>query len=69
MIPRRLQFGLSITPDWSKQDVMLGLTRAADQIGLDLIGIQDHPHPVVEVIPDVRAAQVHPAKSLDATVK
>jgi alkanesulfonate monooxygenase SsuD/methylene tetrahydromethanopterin reductase-like flavin-dependent oxidoreductase (luciferase family) len=39
-----LEFGISITPDWSKQDEILDLTRAADETGLDLIGIQDHPY-------------------------
>jgi alkanesulfonate monooxygenase SsuD/methylene tetrahydromethanopterin reductase-like flavin-dependent oxidoreductase (luciferase family) len=40
----RLEFGISITPDWSKQEEMLGLARAADEGGLELIGIQDHPY-------------------------
>jgi len=39
-----LEFGISITPDWSKQEELLGLARAADATGLDLIGIQDHPY-------------------------
>jgi alkanesulfonate monooxygenase SsuD/methylene tetrahydromethanopterin reductase-like flavin-dependent oxidoreductase (luciferase family) len=39
-----LEFGISITPDWSKQDELLGLARVADDTGLDLIGIQDHPY-------------------------
>jgi alkanesulfonate monooxygenase SsuD/methylene tetrahydromethanopterin reductase-like flavin-dependent oxidoreductase (luciferase family) len=40
----RLEFGISITPDWSKQEEILGLARAADEGGLELIGIQDHPY-------------------------
>lgn len=40
----RAEFGISITPDWSKQEEILDLTRAADDAGLDLIGIQDHPY-------------------------
>jgi alkanesulfonate monooxygenase SsuD/methylene tetrahydromethanopterin reductase-like flavin-dependent oxidoreductase (luciferase family) len=40
----RLEFGISITPDWSKQDELLRLARMADETGLDLIGIQDHPY-------------------------
>lgn len=40
----RLEFGISLTPDWSKQDELLRLTRVADEAGLDLIGIQDHPY-------------------------
>ena len=39
-----VEFGISITPDWSKQDEILDLSRAADEGGLDLIGIQDHPY-------------------------
>jgi alkanesulfonate monooxygenase SsuD/methylene tetrahydromethanopterin reductase-like flavin-dependent oxidoreductase (luciferase family) len=38
------EFGISITPDWSKQEEILDLARAADDGGLDLIGIQDHPY-------------------------
>jgi alkanesulfonate monooxygenase SsuD/methylene tetrahydromethanopterin reductase-like flavin-dependent oxidoreductase (luciferase family) len=40
----RAEFGISITPDWSKQEESLDLARAADDGGLDLIGIQDHPY-------------------------
>jgi alkanesulfonate monooxygenase SsuD/methylene tetrahydromethanopterin reductase-like flavin-dependent oxidoreductase (luciferase family) len=40
----RAEFGISITPDWSKQEEILDLARAADDGGLDLIGIQDHPY-------------------------
>jgi alkanesulfonate monooxygenase SsuD/methylene tetrahydromethanopterin reductase-like flavin-dependent oxidoreductase (luciferase family) len=39
-----VEFGISITPDWSKPDEILDLTRSADEAGLDLIGIQDHPY-------------------------
>jgi alkanesulfonate monooxygenase SsuD/methylene tetrahydromethanopterin reductase-like flavin-dependent oxidoreductase (luciferase family) len=38
------QFGISITPEWSKQEEVLRLVRVADETGLDLIGIQDHPY-------------------------
>src|SRR5918995_157683 len=40
----RVELGISITPDWSKEDEILALTHAADEGGLDLIGIQDHPY-------------------------
>jgi alkanesulfonate monooxygenase SsuD/methylene tetrahydromethanopterin reductase-like flavin-dependent oxidoreductase (luciferase family) len=43
-VARRLEFGISITPEWSKQDDLLDLARVADQAGLDLIGVQDHPY-------------------------
>jgi alkanesulfonate monooxygenase SsuD/methylene tetrahydromethanopterin reductase-like flavin-dependent oxidoreductase (luciferase family) len=38
------EFGISITPNWLQRDEVLGLARAADDAGLDLIGIQDHPY-------------------------
>ena len=39
-----LEFGLSITPMWPKQDEVLRLAQVADEGGLDLVGIQDHPY-------------------------
>lgn len=39
-----VEFGISLPPDWSKQDELLRLARVADEAGLDLIGIQDHPY-------------------------
>src|SRR5215204_2900787 len=41
---RRLEFGASVEPladplDWARR-----VSRTADQVGLDLIGIQDHPY-------------------------
>jgi alkanesulfonate monooxygenase SsuD/methylene tetrahydromethanopterin reductase-like flavin-dependent oxidoreductase (luciferase family) len=39
-----LEFGLSITPNWLKQAENLRLAQVADETGLDLIGIQDHPY-------------------------
>jgi alkanesulfonate monooxygenase SsuD/methylene tetrahydromethanopterin reductase-like flavin-dependent oxidoreductase (luciferase family) len=39
-----LEFGISITPNWLQRDEVLRLARAADDSGLDLIGIQDHPY-------------------------
>jgi alkanesulfonate monooxygenase SsuD/methylene tetrahydromethanopterin reductase-like flavin-dependent oxidoreductase (luciferase family) len=39
-----LEFGLSITPTWVKQPEVLRLAQVADESGLDLVGIQDHPY-------------------------
>jgi alkanesulfonate monooxygenase SsuD/methylene tetrahydromethanopterin reductase-like flavin-dependent oxidoreductase (luciferase family) len=39
-----LEFGISITPNWLEREDVVRLARAADQGGLDLIGIQDHPY-------------------------
>jgi alkanesulfonate monooxygenase SsuD/methylene tetrahydromethanopterin reductase-like flavin-dependent oxidoreductase (luciferase family) len=39
-----LEFGISITPNWLNQDEVLRLAQVADEGGLDLIGIQDHPY-------------------------
>jgi alkanesulfonate monooxygenase SsuD/methylene tetrahydromethanopterin reductase-like flavin-dependent oxidoreductase (luciferase family) len=36
--------GISLAPEWAKQDELLALTHAADETGIDLIGIQDHPY-------------------------
>jgi alkanesulfonate monooxygenase SsuD/methylene tetrahydromethanopterin reductase-like flavin-dependent oxidoreductase (luciferase family) len=40
----RLEFGLSITPTWLKLPEVLRLAQVADETGLDLVGIQDHPY-------------------------
>jgi alkanesulfonate monooxygenase SsuD/methylene tetrahydromethanopterin reductase-like flavin-dependent oxidoreductase (luciferase family) len=37
-------FGLSITPYSNNLDNILGLAKTADDLGLDIIGIQDHPY-------------------------
>jgi alkanesulfonate monooxygenase SsuD/methylene tetrahydromethanopterin reductase-like flavin-dependent oxidoreductase (luciferase family) len=39
-----LEFGISITPSWLNQEEVLQLATLADEPGLDLIGIQDHPY-------------------------
>jgi alkanesulfonate monooxygenase SsuD/methylene tetrahydromethanopterin reductase-like flavin-dependent oxidoreductase (luciferase family) len=39
-----LEFGISVTPNWLEQPQVLRLTEVADQGGLDLVGIQDHPY-------------------------
>jgi alkanesulfonate monooxygenase SsuD/methylene tetrahydromethanopterin reductase-like flavin-dependent oxidoreductase (luciferase family) len=39
-----LEFGISITPNWLERDHVLRLARVADESGLDLVGIQDHPY-------------------------
>jgi alkanesulfonate monooxygenase SsuD/methylene tetrahydromethanopterin reductase-like flavin-dependent oxidoreductase (luciferase family) len=41
---RPLQFGLSLVPMSAEVDLMRALARRADELGLDLIGIQDHPY-------------------------
>lgn len=39
-----LRFGAFLTPTAEDHDEVIRLTRLADGIGLDLIGIQDHPY-------------------------
>jgi alkanesulfonate monooxygenase SsuD/methylene tetrahydromethanopterin reductase-like flavin-dependent oxidoreductase (luciferase family) len=41
---RLLEFGLSIVPTRADLDLHRSLARRADELGLDLIGIQDHPY-------------------------
>jgi alkanesulfonate monooxygenase SsuD/methylene tetrahydromethanopterin reductase-like flavin-dependent oxidoreductase (luciferase family) len=41
---RRLEFGLSIVPTSAEAEVTRSLAVRADELGLDLIGIQDHPY-------------------------
>jgi alkanesulfonate monooxygenase SsuD/methylene tetrahydromethanopterin reductase-like flavin-dependent oxidoreductase (luciferase family) len=41
---RRLEFGLSIVPASADIDLVRILARRADELGLDLIAIQDHPY-------------------------
>jgi alkanesulfonate monooxygenase SsuD/methylene tetrahydromethanopterin reductase-like flavin-dependent oxidoreductase (luciferase family) len=41
---RPLEFGLSIVPTRADADLARILARRADELGLDLIGIQDHPY-------------------------
>jgi alkanesulfonate monooxygenase SsuD/methylene tetrahydromethanopterin reductase-like flavin-dependent oxidoreductase (luciferase family) len=43
-MPARVEFGISITPTWADREEAIHLARLADQAGLDLIGIQDHPY-------------------------
>jgi alkanesulfonate monooxygenase SsuD/methylene tetrahydromethanopterin reductase-like flavin-dependent oxidoreductase (luciferase family) len=38
------EFGISITPNWLEREKVLRLAQVADEAGLDLIGIQDHPY-------------------------
>jgi alkanesulfonate monooxygenase SsuD/methylene tetrahydromethanopterin reductase-like flavin-dependent oxidoreductase (luciferase family) len=40
----RLEFGISIIPNWLEREEVLRLAQVADEAGLDLIGIQDHPY-------------------------
>lgn len=39
-----VEYGISITPMWPEQPVTIRLAEVADEAGLDLIGIQDHPY-------------------------
>jgi alkanesulfonate monooxygenase SsuD/methylene tetrahydromethanopterin reductase-like flavin-dependent oxidoreductase (luciferase family) len=41
---RRLEFGLSIVPASADADLARSLAWRADMLGLDLLGIQDHPY-------------------------
>jgi alkanesulfonate monooxygenase SsuD/methylene tetrahydromethanopterin reductase-like flavin-dependent oxidoreductase (luciferase family) len=41
---RQLEFGLSIVPASEDLDLARRLARRADELGLDLIGVQDHPY-------------------------
>jgi alkanesulfonate monooxygenase SsuD/methylene tetrahydromethanopterin reductase-like flavin-dependent oxidoreductase (luciferase family) len=41
---RPVEFGVSITPNWLEWPEVLRLALLADQAGLDLVGIQDHPY-------------------------
>jgi len=41
---RPLEFGISLVPNHDDLGLMRELTRQADELGLDLVGIQDHPY-------------------------
>jgi alkanesulfonate monooxygenase SsuD/methylene tetrahydromethanopterin reductase-like flavin-dependent oxidoreductase (luciferase family) len=41
---RSLEFGLSIVPTSADLDLARALVRRAEELGLDLIGVQDHPY-------------------------
>src|SRR5690349_4844530 len=41
---RPLQFGISIVPEAERLDEARAAVHAADEVGLDLVGIQDHPY-------------------------
>jgi alkanesulfonate monooxygenase SsuD/methylene tetrahydromethanopterin reductase-like flavin-dependent oxidoreductase (luciferase family) len=41
---RPLELGISLVPNRSDLDLLRDLARAADKLGLDVIGIQDHPY-------------------------
>jgi len=41
---RPLEFGLSIVPTSAEAEQARSLVRRADELGLDLVGIQDHPY-------------------------
>ena len=41
---RAVEFGVFLTPDASQPERLLALAALADELGFDLIGIQDHPY-------------------------
>ena len=41
---RAVEFGVFLTPDASQPEHLLALAALADELGFDLIGIQDHPY-------------------------
>ncbi|MGH3110218.1 MAG: LLM class flavin-dependent oxidoreductase [Gaiellaceae bacterium] len=41
---RRVEFGISLVPNRADLELLRELTRRADELGLDLVGIQDHPY-------------------------
>jgi alkanesulfonate monooxygenase SsuD/methylene tetrahydromethanopterin reductase-like flavin-dependent oxidoreductase (luciferase family) len=41
---RRIELGLSVVPEADAIDEIRALARQADEAGLDLLGIQDHPY-------------------------
>src|SRR5207249_1108858 len=41
---RELEFGISIKPYSSSADDIFKIAKTADEVGLDIIGIQDHPY-------------------------
>jgi alkanesulfonate monooxygenase SsuD/methylene tetrahydromethanopterin reductase-like flavin-dependent oxidoreductase (luciferase family) len=41
---RKLEFGLSVVPESASAELIRSLAVRADELGLDLIGIQDHPY-------------------------
>jgi alkanesulfonate monooxygenase SsuD/methylene tetrahydromethanopterin reductase-like flavin-dependent oxidoreductase (luciferase family) len=58
---RPLAFGVSIVPASADLEVSRSLARRADELGLDLIGIQDHPLPVA--VPRYVVAASRPARA------
>ena len=40
----RVEFGISVAPLWQEQAEVARMVQAADDAGLDLVGIQDHPY-------------------------
>jgi alkanesulfonate monooxygenase SsuD/methylene tetrahydromethanopterin reductase-like flavin-dependent oxidoreductase (luciferase family) len=41
---REPEFGISLAPNWADTGDLLRWTRLADQLGYELVGIQDHPY-------------------------
>jgi alkanesulfonate monooxygenase SsuD/methylene tetrahydromethanopterin reductase-like flavin-dependent oxidoreductase (luciferase family) len=43
-VSTRVELGISMVPDWRDQATVVHLAQLADEAGLDLVGIQDHPY-------------------------
>lgn len=41
---RPIEFGISVVPETENADLILELVAVADEAGIDLVGIQDHPY-------------------------
>jgi alkanesulfonate monooxygenase SsuD/methylene tetrahydromethanopterin reductase-like flavin-dependent oxidoreductase (luciferase family) len=41
---RPVELGISLVPNRADLDQLRALARRADELGLDLVGIQDHPY-------------------------
>lgn len=44
MLPMPIRFGISVVPDASNLDEIRRAVVRADELGMELIGIQDHPY-------------------------
>ena len=41
---RPVELGVSLVPEWANLELLRSVAVRADELGLDLIGIQDHPY-------------------------
>lgn len=44
MVDKKIQFGFFLTPNADDYNAILRTAKLCDQLGMDLIGIQDHPY-------------------------